>query len=120
VDLNEILDRLREAGISTWLDPAGKLRITPEAPPELKELARQHKQELTDFHKAHALMKSAQVRIVRLPLGEAALSYPWGANREEIRWAARILGAGALPVVLADEGLRWVRYDDWRHRRETS
>ena len=114
MDIEAVLDRLMEAGVSVWLDADGKLRIDKEAPPELKDLVREHKQELIDVRRAQALMNSAGMRIIRLPLGHRALAYPPGANLDEIRWAAGVLKMESMPLVINDEGLRWISYDEWR------
>jgi len=55
MDVEAVLDRFSEAGVSVWLDAAGKLRIDKDAPAELKQLARQHKQELIDVRRAEAV-----------------------------------------------------------------
>jgi hypothetical protein len=62
-------------------------------------------------------MNSAGIRIIRLPLGHRALAYPPGTNLDEIRWAARVLRMDSMPLVINDEGLRWVSYDEWRRRQ---
>jgi hypothetical protein len=80
----------------------------------MKDLVRQHKQELIDVRKAQALMNSAGMRIIRLPLGHRAVAYPPGANLDEIRWAMQVLRMDPLPLVINDEGLRWISYDEWR------
>jgi hypothetical protein len=105
-----------EAGVSVWLDADGKLRIDTEAPGPLKDLVREHKQELIDVRRAQTLMTG--IRIVRLPLGHFALAYPPGANLDEIRWAARILRMGSWPLVVNDEGLEWITIEEWRRRQD--
>lgn len=117
MDIEAVLDQLMEAGVSVWLDADGKLRIDKEAPAELKDLVREHKQELIDVRKAQALMNSAGMRTIRLPLGHLALAYPPGANLDEIRWAARVLRMDSMPLVINDEGLRWISYEEWRRRQ---
>ena len=117
MNIEVVLDRLMEAGVSVWLDAEGKLRIDKDAPAELKELVREHKQELIDVRRAQHLMNSVGMRIIRLPLGQRALAYPPGANLDEIRWAARVLRMDSMPLVINDEGLRWISYDEWRRRQ---
>ena len=117
MDIEAVLDRLMDAGVSVWLDADGKLRIDKEAPPELKDLVREHKQELIDVLRAQALMNSAGMRIIRLPLGHLALAYRPSANLDEIRWAIHVLRMDSMPLVINDEGLRWVSYDEWRRRQ---
>lgn len=117
MDIEAVLDRLMEAGVSVWLDAEGKLRIDKESSAELKDLVRQHKQELIDVRKAQALMNSAGMRITRLPLGHLALAYPPGVNLDEIRWAARVLRMDSMQLVINDEGLEWITPEEWRRRQ---
>ena len=117
MDIEAVLDRLLDAGVSVWLDLDGKLRIDKEASAELKDLVREHKQELVDFRRAYALIESSGVRMIRLPLGELALAYPPRANLEAIRWAAGVLRLESMPLVIDDEGLGWISYDEWRRRQ---
>jgi len=117
VDIEAVLDRLMEASVSVWLDADGKLRIDKEAPPEVKDLVREHKQELIDVRRAQALMNRAGMRIIRLPLGHRAVAYPPGADLDEIRWAMQVLRMDPMPLVINDEGLRWISYDEWRRRQ---
>jgi hypothetical protein len=56
MDIDSILDKLMTAGVSVWLDPDGKLRIDKDAPAELKQLVREHKQELTNVRKAQDIL----------------------------------------------------------------
>jgi len=116
VDIEAVLDRLMEASVSVWLDADGKLRIDKGAPEELKNLVREHKQELTDVRKAQAVMNRPGMRCIRLPLGHLAVAYPLGANLDEIRWAMKVLRMD-LPLVINDEGLRWMTWDEWKLRR---
>jgi len=120
MDVEAVLDRLMQAGVSVWLDQDGKLRIDKGAPVELKDLVREHKQALLDLEQALLVMNTAGVRIQRLPLGILALAYPPGTDLERIRWAARILGMDSMPLVINDEGLRWISYDEWRQRHGAS
>jgi hypothetical protein len=106
-----------DAGVSVWLDDEGKLRIDKDAPAELKDLVREHKQALIDVRRAQALMNSAGIRTIRLPLGHLALAYPPGANLDEIRWAARTLRMDSMPLVINDEGLEWITPEEWRRRQ---
>ena len=117
MDVELVLDRLMEAGVSVWLDAEGKLRVDKGAPVDLKDLVREHKRELIDVRRAQALMNSVGIRIIRLPRGRLALAYPLGANLDEIRWAIRILRMESMPLVLNDQGLRWVSYDEWLRER---
>jgi hypothetical protein len=117
VDIEAVLDRLTEAGVSVWLDAEGKLRIDKGAPEELKDLVRQHKQELTDVRKAQAVMNRPGMRSIRLPLGHLAVAYPLGADLDEIRWAMQVLRMDPMPLVINDEGFRWMTWDEWKLRR---
>ncbi len=117
MDVEAVLDRLLEAGVSIWLDGEGKLRIDKDAPPELKELVREHKQELIDIERARAVMNNTGVRIIRLPLGKLALAYRPGTNLDEIRWAVRVLRMNSMPLVINDEGLEWISPEEWRRRQ---
>ena len=116
MDIEAVLDRLMEASVSVWLDAEGKLRIDKGAPEELKDLVREYKQELTDVRKAQAVMNRPGMRCIRLPLGHLAVAYPLGANLDEIRGAMKVLRMD-LPLVINDEGLRWMTWDEWKLRR---
>jgi hypothetical protein len=109
VDVVDVVAKLAEAGISFWLDAAGKLLIDKDAPAELKELARSHRQELIDVCRAQDIMNRLGMRCVRLPLGHLAVAYPLKADFSEIRWAMRVLRMD-MPLVLNDEGLKWRPY----------
>jgi hypothetical protein len=117
VDIEAVLDRLVEASVSVWLDAEGKLRIDKSAPEELKDLVREHKQELTHVRKAQAVMNRPGMRCLRLPLGHLAVAYPLGADLDEIRWAMKVLRMDPMPLVINDEGLRWMTWDEWKLRR---
>lgn len=117
MDIEAVLDRLMEASVSVWLDAEGKLRIDKGAPEDLKELVREHKQELTDVRKAQAVMNRPGMRCIRLTLGHLAVAYPLGADLDEIRWAMNVLLMGPMPLVINDEGLRWMTWDEWKLRR---
>src|SRR5579885_153187 len=117
VDIEPVLDRLMEASVSVWLDAEGKLRIDKGAAQELKDLVREHKQELTDVRKAQAVMNRPGMRCLRLPLGHLAVAYPLGADLDEIRWAMEVLRMGPMPLVINDEGLEWVSPEEWRRRQ---
>lgn len=117
MDIEAVLDRLMEASVSVWLDAEGKLRIDNGASQELKDLVREHKQELTDVRKAQAVMNRPGMRCIRLPLGHLAVAYPLGAGLDEIRWAMTVLRMGPMPLVINDEGLRWMTWDEWKLRR---
>ena len=117
MDVEAVLDRLMEAGVSVWLDDEGKLRIDKGAPEELKQLVREHKQELIDVRRAQAIVNRPGMRSIRLPLGHLAVAYPLGADLEEIRWAMRVLRMDSLPLVINDEGLEWISPEEWRRRQ---
>ena len=117
MDVNSVFDQLMEAGVSVWLDADGKLRIDKDAPEDIKQLVRDHKQAIIDVKKAIAIMNARGIRIIRLPLGHHAMAYPLGTDLEEIRWAMKILGQESMPLVLNDEGLRWMTWDEWKLRR---
>jgi len=117
VDIEAVLDRLMESGVSVWLDAEGKLRIDKGAPEELKNLVRQHKPELTDVREAQAVMNRPGMRSIRLPLGHLAVAYPLGADLDEIRWAMKVLRMDSMPLVINDEGLRWMTWNEWKLRR---
>jgi hypothetical protein len=116
VDIETVLDRLMEASVSVWLDADGKLRIDKGAPEDLKDLVREHKQELTDVRKAQAVMNRPGMRCIRLPLGHLAVAYPLGADLDEIRLAMKVLRMD-LPLVINDEGLEWISPEEWRRRQ---
>jgi hypothetical protein len=117
VDIEAVLDRLMEAGVSVWLDDEGKLRIDKGAPEEIKQLVREHKQELIDVRRAQDFMNRAGIRIIRLPLGHLALAYPPRTGMDELRWAARTLRMDSMPLVINDEGLEWISPEEWRRRQ---
>jgi hypothetical protein len=117
MDVEAVLDRLMEAGVSVWLDDEGKLRIDKGAPEEIKQLVREHKQELIDVRRAQDFMNRAGIRIIRLPLGHLALAYPARTGMEELRWAARTLRMDSMPLVINDEGLEWISPEEWRRRQ---
>jgi len=117
VDIEAVLDRLMEASVSVWLDGEGKLRIDKGASEDVKDLVREHKQELIDVRRAQAHMNRAGMRIIRLPLGHLAVAYPPGANLDEIRWAMQVLRMDSMPLVINDEGLEWISPEEWRRRQ---
>lgn len=117
MEIESVWEKLCAAGVAVWLDPEGKLRIDKGAPEEIKQLVRDHKQALIDVKKALALMNATGIRIIRLPLGQLALAYPPGANLDEIRWAMQMLRMDPMPLVINDEGLRWISYNEWRRRQ---
>jgi hypothetical protein len=120
VDIEAVLDILIDAGVSVWLDDAGKLLIDAAAPAELKDLARAHRQELIDVRKAQAIMNRPGMRCIRLPLGKLAVAYPLRANIEEVRWAMRVLRMDSMPLVINDQGLKWLPYPDVFHVSQNS
>lgn len=117
MEIEAVLDRLMEAGVSVWLDGECKLRIDKGAPEEVKQLVREHKQGLTDVRKAQDFMNRAGIRIIRLPLGRLALAYPPRTNQDELRWAAQALRMDSMPLVINDEGLEWISPEEWRRRQ---
>lgn len=117
MDVEEVLDRLMEAGVSVWLDDEGKLRIDKGAPEEIKQIVREHKQELIDVRRAQGFMNRAGIRIIRLPLGHLALAYPPRTDMDELRWAARVLKMDSMPLVINDEGCEWISPEEWRRRQ---
>ncbi len=120
MEIEAVIDQLNEAGVSVWLDSEEKLRIDKDAPSELKELVREHKQALIDVKTAVRLMNTAGIRIIRLPLGHLALAYRLGSDLEPIRRAMKVLGKEAMPLVINDEGLRSMTWDEWKLRRPVS
>lgn len=118
MNVEAVFDRLMEAGVSVWLDAEGKLRIDKGAPEEIKQLVREHKQAIIDVKKAIAIMNARGIRIIRLPLGRHAMAYPLGTELEEIRWAMKVLGQESMPLVLNDEGLKWMTWNEWKLRPE--
>jgi len=117
LDVEAVLDRLMEAGVSVWLDDEGKLRIDKGAPEEIKQLVREHKQELIDVRRAQEFMNRAGIRIIRLPLGHLALAYRPRTDLDELRWATRVLRMDSMPLVINDEGLEWISPEEWRRRQ---
>jgi hypothetical protein len=117
LDVETVLDCLMEAGVSVWLDDEGKLRIDKGAPEEIKQLVREHKQELIDVRRAQEFMNRAGVRIIRVPLGHLALAYRPRTDLDELRWAARVLRMDSMPLVINDEGLEWISPEEWRRRQ---
>jgi hypothetical protein len=117
MDVEAVLDRLMEAGVSVWLDDEGKLRIDKGAPEEIKQLVREHKQELIDVRRAQDFMNRTGIRIIRLPLGHLALAYPPRTDLDELRWAAGVLRMDSMPLVINDEGCEWISPEEWRRRQ---
>ena len=117
IGVEAVLEQLHAAEVSVWLDTEGKLRIDKDAPPEIKELVREHKQALIDVKTAVQLMNAAGIRIIRLPLGHLALAYRLGADLDQIRWAMKALRKESMPLVINDEGLRSMTWDEWKLRR---
>ena len=117
MDVEAVLDRLMEAGVSVWLDDEGKLRIDKGAPEEIKQLVREHKQDLIEVRRAQDFMNRVGIRIIRLPLGHLALAYPPRTGMDELRWAARVLKMDSMPLVINDEGLEWISPENWRRRQ---
>ena len=117
MEIEDVLDQLNAAAVSIWLDADDKLRIDKGASPELKELVREHKPALIELKTAVRLMNTAGIRMIRLPLGHLALAYRLGADLDEIRWAMKVLRMDPMPLVINDEGLRWMTWDEWKLRR---
>jgi len=118
MEIEAVFDRLMEAGVSVRLDSEGKLRTDKGAPEEVKQLVREHKQAIIDVKRAIAIMNNRGIRIIRLPLGHHAMAYPLGTDLEEIRWAMKVLGQESMPLVLNDEGLKWMTWNEWKLRPE--
>ena len=116
MDIDSILDKLMAAGVSVWLDAEGKLLIDKDAPPELKQLVREHKQAMVDVRRAQDILNRPGMRGIRLLLGQFAVAYPLGADLEQVRWAMRVLGMESTPLVINDEGFKWISYEEWRRR----
>jgi hypothetical protein len=117
MDIEIVLDRLMQAGVSVWVDGGGKLLVDRAAPEDIKELIREHKQELIDVRQAQAVINRPGMRSIRLPLGHLAVAYPLGADLEEIRWAMTVLRMDSMPLVINDDTLNWMTWDEWRKRR---
>ncbi|MCZ2150870.1 MAG: hypothetical protein LC126_24250 [Bryobacterales bacterium] len=115
--IEAVFDRLMDVGVSVWLDAEGKLRIDKGAPEEIKQLVRDHKQELIDVRRAQDYMNRAGIRIIRLPLGHLALAYPPHTDLDELRAVARNLRMDSMPLVINDEGLEWITPEEWRRRQ---
>ncbi len=58
-------------------------------------------------------LNASGIRIVRLPLGEAALQYPPGTDLGTIYWAMMVLHIDAMPLVIADAGRGWTTWAAW-------
>ena len=112
-----VLQQLNAAEISVWLDAGGILRIDKDAPAELKDLVREYKQEILAVKTALRLMNAAGIRLIRLPLGHLALAYRLGTDLEPIRQAMKVLRKESMPLVINDDGLRAMTWDEWQLRR---
>jgi len=117
MDVEAVLDRMMEVGVTVWLDDEGKLRIDKGAPDEIKQIVREHKQELIGVRRAQEFMHRAGIRIIRLPLGHLALAYPPHTNLYELRWAANVLRMDSMPLVINDEEPEWISPQEWRRRQ---
>jgi len=113
VDFDQAWEKLLAEGVRFWLDDAGQLRVEKEAPPELKDLVREHKARIIALFKAQALMNRSRMRLIRLPLGGMAVAKPPGELADGVAEALKVLELDHLPLVLNDEGLRWIPYDQW-------
>ena len=67
--------------------------------------------------KANAVMNRSGMRIKKLPLGGFALAKPPGPLPDEIVQAIKVLRMDSMPVVINDEGLRSMKYDEWLLRQ---
>ena len=117
IELDAVVEQLNAADVSVWLDSDGKLRIDRDAPAELKELVREHKEPLIEWRNAVHTMNAAGIRMIRLPLGHLALAYRLGADLDQIRWAMKALRKESMPLVINDEGLCSMTWDQWKLRR---
>ena len=117
VEVRDVLEQLHAAGVSVWLDSESRLRIEKDAPAELKDLVREHKQALIEVMSAVRLMNATGIRIIRLPLGHLALAYRLGTDLEPVRHAMKVLGKEAWPLVMNDEGLRPLPWQEWQSRQ---
>jgi len=117
MDVEVVLGRLLEVGVSVWLDAEGKLRIDKEAPAEIKALVREHKAEVIAVLRAQEIVNRSGLRLVRLPLGGFALAKPPGPLPEEVAGALRTLRLDHLPLVHNDDGGRWMPYREWLCRQ---
>jgi hypothetical protein len=117
MEIETVLERLNAAEVAVWLDAEGKLRMDKDAPGELKDLVREHKQALIDIRKAVGIMNAAGIRLIRLPLGHLALAYRLGTDLEPIRQAMKVLRKESMPLVINDDGLRAMTWDEWKLRR---
>jgi hypothetical protein len=110
MDIDAILDKLMEAGVSVWLDAEGKLRIDQDAPAELKQLVREHKQELVDVRKAQDILNAPGMRTARIrSMTEAELPLDVA---EVIAAYRRVFGVKSVRVVGSDEE-RGIPYQRW-------
>ena len=117
IGIDAVVEQLNAAAVSVWLDNDGKLRIDRDAPVELKDLVREHKDALIEWRNAVHTMNAAGIRMIRLPLGGLALAYRLGTDLEPIRAAMKVLGKEAMPLVVDDEGLREMGWHDWQLRQ---
>ena len=117
IGIDLVVEQLNAADVSVWLDSDGKLRIDRDAPAELKDLVREHKEPLIEWRNAVHTMNAAGIRMIRLPLGHFALAYRLGTDLEPIRAAMKVLGKEAMPLVINDEGLREMSWHDWQLRQ---
>ncbi len=116
MDIDVVLDKLMEAGVAVWLNSEEKLCVDKDAPPHLKDSVREHRQALIDARKAQKIMNRPGMRGIKLPLGQDAVVYPMGADLNEIRWATQVLRMGRVPLVINDEGFKWISYQEWRRQ----
>jgi hypothetical protein len=113
MNFDQAWEKLLAEGVRFWLDDAGQLRVEKDAPEDLKNLIREHKSRIIALFNAHDLMNRSSIRLIRLPLGGMAVAKPPGLLSDEVAGALKVLELDHLPVVLNDEGLRWIPYDQW-------
>ena len=117
MDIDSILDKLMAAGVSVWLDAAGKLRIDKDAPSELKQLVREHKQQLTDVRKAQEILNAPGMWTARIrPITEADLP---SDVAEAVAAYRQVLDVKSVRVVGPDEE-RGIPYERWAELAQRS
>ncbi len=112
-NIDDIEELLVGIAVTVWLDDSGNLRIDKDAPPDIKETARRHKEALVAVLRAQAVVNNARIRLVRLPLGNQALAKPPGPLPEEVSRAIETLRLDSLPLVINDAGLVSLPYRTW-------
>ena len=121
MDIDSILDKLMAAGASVWLDSDGTLRIDKDAPAELKQLVREHKQDLTNVRKAQDILNARLSGLTHEPEqkapGLARIRNMTGAElppdmAEVIAAYRQVFGVKSVRVVGPDEE-RGIPYKRW-------